>query len=136
MNIPPLLTPGYWFNPTPPPFMPAVEWVLLAFFSLVTLAGITAHVYAKRSGWEKLKRRALGRAGTAAITMGLTGLLLYAFYYEHVVGLSMRFFYIVWLIGAGYWAWTIYRYATVTIPEFHKKRTEREHFEKWLPKKK
>lgn len=136
MNIPPLLTPGYWFNPSPGPLMPAVEWAVLAFFSLVTAAGIAAHIYNKRCGWEKLKRRALVRAGNAAITMGLIGLLLYAFYYERTLVLSMRFLYVVWLIGAGYWAWSIYRYAAVTIPAIHKKHAEREQFEKWLPKKK
>lgn len=136
MNIPPLLTLGYWFNPRPTPFMPAVEWFLLGFFVLVTLAGIVVHVVRSRSKMGKLERRAIGRAGTAAITMGIVGLALYGFYYEKTMFLSMRFWYIAWLVCTGFWAWSIYKYVTVTIPAYHKKNAEREQFEKWLPKKK
>lgn len=135
MTLPPTLTLTYWFNPSPTPLMPVMEWVLLIGFSVLAVLGIVAHIYRAKCNWGKLERRALGRSGTALITMGLCGLALYGFYYEKIMFFSMRFWYVVWLACSLAWAWSIYRYATVTIPEYHKKHAIREQFEKWLPKK-
>ncbi len=136
MTLPPLLTIQYWFTLSPKPFLPWVEWILLIGFSILIVLGIAAHVVRAKSSWDKLRRRIWGKAGSALITLGLCGLLLYGFYYENISFLDLRAFYLLWLAGSAVWAWDIYRYAKVTVPAIYKKQQERAGYEKWLPKKK
>jgi len=136
MTLPSLLTPGYWFAPLPTPLMPPAHWALLVCFALLSASGIVLLVVLRRVSWDKLKRRIFGRVATALVTMGLVGLLLRGLDYEKVYLLSMRAFYLVWAACALAWAWSIYRYATKTVPAIRAKQSEREQFEKWLPKKK
>jgi len=136
MALPPPLTFGYWLAAQPTPLMPIVQYVLLAIFALMTAGGIALLVVVRRTGWDKLKRRVYGRSASALITMGLIGLLLLGLDYEKVYLLSMRAFYLVWTACSLVWAWSIYRYATKTVPAIRAKQAEREQFEKWLPKKK
>lgn len=136
MNLPPPLTLGYWFAVQPAPLMPAVHYGLLAGFAAMVLAGIGLFVALRRLGWDKLKRRVYGRVASAGVTMGLVGLLLRGLDYERVYLLGMRAFYLVWLACAVVWGWSIWRYATKTVPAIRAKQAEREQQERWLPKKK
>jgi nitrate reductase gamma subunit len=136
MTLPPLLTLGYWFSPLPLPLMPLAHWVLFSIFALMAAVGLALLVWQRKSKSDKLGRRVFGRIASLLITMGLIGLLLRGLDYERVYLLSMRAFYLVWLIAAGLWGWSIYIYATKTIPAIRAKQAERESFEKWLPKKK
>jgi len=136
MNLPPPLTLGYWLAPLPTPLMPIVHWVLFSVFAAMAAAGIVILVVLRRVGWDKLKRRIYSRGASALITLGLVGLLLRGLDYEKVYLLSMRAFYLVWAACGLAWAWSIFRYATRTVPAIRAKQAEREQVEKWLPKKK
>lgn len=136
MTLPPLLTPGYWFDPVPPPFLPFVDRLLLVAFMGLAIVGIIAHLARLRAGLEKMTRRAVGRAGTLLITMGLFGLLLWTLAYERVPYLSMRMWYLVWSVLFVIWGYRIYRFVFVEIPSRQKQNEEREAINKWLPKSK
>lgn len=135
-TLPPLLTPRYWFNPVPPPFLPVVDRAIPAVFVALTVVGVLAHVVRIRGGVDKLSRRALGKAGTLLLTTGLVGLVLYGFYYERVPYLQMRVLYLALFAYFAWGAWRVYRYVTVQIPEVRKAQAEHEAFTKWLPGKK
>jgi hypothetical protein len=136
MTLPPILTLSFWFNPTPPPLLVWSEWILLVILVACVVAGIAVAVVRARSGFEKLVRRGLGRVASLLITVGLAGLLLFAFAYERIPYLGMRLWWIGWAVLVGIWAWGIVRYFQVDIPAIRKQRAEREQFEKWLPKSK
>ncbi len=108
---------------------------MLIIFSAMVILGIVAKVYGVKAGLDKLVRRAVERAGTLLLCMGLVGLLMYFISYERVPVLSMRALYIVWLVGLGLWIWSIYKYVKVEIPSKRSMAAEREKLSKWLPTK-
>lgn len=85
---------------------------------------------------DKWTRRAIDKAGNCLLSMGLLGLLLYFFDYEKIPILSMRIFYIAWLIILIIWAYFIYKFITVEIPAKLAQKQEREQVDKWLPQAK
>ncbi|MBP9869053.1 hypothetical protein KBC59_00635 [Patescibacteria group bacterium] len=136
MTLPPPLTLPFWFNPAPPPFLPLVDRLLLVLFVGFVVIGVLAHLARLRGGLEKMTRRAISRAGTLLITMGLFGLLLWAFLYERVSYLSMRFWYLVWLGILIWWVYSIYKFVFIEIPQKQDQQKERDAINKWLPKSK
>ncbi|MDD2785286.1 MAG: hypothetical protein PHS79_00160 [Patescibacteria group bacterium] len=131
-----LLTLNFWFQMQPPMFVYWVGLVMLVVFAAMSIIGLAAKIYVTKAGMDKLMKRAVGRAGTMLLTMGLFGLALYGFVYESVPILSMRAWLLVWLICLGVWVWSILRYVRVEIPAKKEMAAERERMNKWLPKKK
>jgi hypothetical protein len=129
-----LLSPTFWFQIQPPPILVWSGRIMLACFSAMVILGIVAKVYGVKAGLDKLVRRAVERAGTLLLIMGLVGLLMYFISYERVPVLSMRALYLVWLFGLGLWAWSLYRYVKIEIPSKRSMAAEREKLTKWLPK--
>jgi hypothetical protein len=84
---------------------------------------------------DKLARRVWDKIGTLLISTGLVGLLLYTLGYEQIPYLGMRVFVLGWLVWIGVWAWKVWRFAYVEVPEMRRERAEREKLTKWLPKK-
>ncbi|MBI4138552.1 hypothetical protein HY479_00170 [Candidatus Uhrbacteria bacterium] len=136
MEIPPLLRPSYWFNPTPPPFVPTVERGLLVVFGAFVFIGILGRIVTLRPGWEKFSKRLVIRSADTLAVFGAFGLLLLGLAYERIPVLGARGWYLVWAAWFAWEIWKISRYALVEIPELERKRTEREAQEKWLPKPK
>lgn len=136
MTIPSLLTPSFWFNPLPPPFVPLIDRFLLVTLGAFLLVGACAYVIRVRGNMDTLTRQALHRASKLLLTAGFVGLLLYALAYERVIYLSMRLWWIFLFAWIGWDAWRLYQFVFVKIPQIHMAQAEREKFEKWLPKKK
>ena len=136
MEIPPLLRPSFWFNPSPVPFQPIVERGLLVIFGAFLFIGILSRIVAMRAGLEKMVKRLIIKISVSLMILGVLGLMLYGFYFERITVLGSRFWYLIWLALFGWYAWKIWKYAFVEIPEIEKKRAEREAAEKWLPKPK
>lgn len=109
--------------------------IFLGLIVVMILGGIGAYVMRSRVKDDKLARRVWNKIGTLLVSTGLVGLLLYAFGYEQIPYLGMRFFVLVWLVWIGIWAWQVWRFAYVEVPEMRRERAEREKFTKWLPKK-
>jgi tellurite resistance protein TehA-like permease len=131
-----LLTLNLWFGLYPPPMQKGILYFFLVIFSLLLLVGIISRVYSLKAKIEKLYRRAFSKVGDALITMGIFGLLLCVFAYEQIPLLSMRFFYVVWLIGLLFWAYFLYKYIFIEIPKLIQLKKIREQEDKWLPKPK
>lgn len=134
MTIPSPLLPSFWFNPTPPPFLPLIDHILLALFGVMLVAGIAARVLAMKKGWEKMTRRLLDRTGGRLMTLGVFGFLLYALNFERVPVLSARLGFLVWAGLVVWYAWQTQHFIRVEVPAAQKRREEREQTEKWLPK--
>jgi Ca2+/Na+ antiporter len=102
----------------------------------MVVIGIVALLARLRTGLEKTVRRALMRAASMFITMGLFGLFLWGVLYERVPYLSMRAWYLLWLFLLGFWIYRIYHFVFVEVPARQKVSEEREAINKWLPKSK
>jgi hypothetical protein len=131
-----LLTLKYWFALNPTPFLPWAERTLLVLFAAFTVFGIIVWVVEMKGGWGKAVKRALDRVASLLIWSGIVGLLLWAFSYERVPILSMRAFYIPWVIWIGWGAWSIWHYLWVEVPAKEDLYREQLDRQKWLPKSK
>ena len=134
--IKPLLSLSYWFGTGIVPFLPMVSRGILILMTGLILAGIAIKLYLTfQKGMEKHVRRVLRRVALLCATMGISGLLLYGFYYEGIPVLSMRFWYLVWLGIIVWWKYDIWiEYRKTVVSRFADQ--ERAKFEKWLPKPK
>lgn len=131
MTLPPLISPSFWFGLNPGPFLPWADRFLLVFFSLFLVAGIVLWLVTLRQGLEKMLRRGLKQAAGYLVVLGLFGLLLYFFTYEHTPVLSMRFGYLLWLGVAAWFGWMMYHYVTVDMARVETLRAEREKQQRW-----
>lgn len=131
-----LLSINFWFQMQPDMFIPWVGMTFLVVFTVMAIVGVVAKIYGVKAGLDKFVRRAVERAGNLLLTMGLIGLLIYFFTFEHVPILSMRLWLLVWLLSALAWVWSIARYVRVDIPAKRELMAERERLNKWIPKPK
>ncbi|HWR00182.1 MAG TPA: hypothetical protein VN397_05060 [Candidatus Methylomirabilis sp.] len=134
--MPPLLTLPYWFTANPAPFQPWADRFLLVAFGAFVLFGVIAWIVEMKSRFGKPMKRALEKAASLLAWSGVVGLLLWAFSYERIPVLSMRFFYLLWLGWVLWGLWRIYRYVWVEIPALEQRSRERAEREKWLPRRK
>lgn len=133
----PLLSFSYWFGTAPQPFLPVVNNIVLIVLYGLLVAGGACGFYAKfGKKLEKDLKRLLRDYSSALTTAGAVGLLLYAFTWQRVPFLSMRFFFVIWAALFGYWIWTIARYQINVLPEKRQLREEQAERNKWLPTKK
>jgi len=133
----PLLRPSFWFDVNAQPFTPWFEKGLLVVLAASLAIGIGLLVYARfAKGLEKEARRMWSRFGTLSSCASISGFILYFFVWEGVPVLSMRIFWVVWLVGFGWWKWVIWKEHFRMIPAAKAKAKEREAYEKWLPKPK
>ena len=95
-----LLSLSFWFQLQPPMFLGWIGTVLLIVFSLMAVIGLAVKIYGAKSSLEKYRKRAVQKAGSLLLTMGLAGLMFYFFTYERLPILSMR----IWLMcGWAFW---------------------------------
>lgn len=134
MTLPPLIRPSYWFDLTPPPIAPVFQYIVVAVFGLCMIAAIVLRLVSMRAGMEKMMRRALNSASNRLIVLSIFGAFLYALSYEGIYALSMRFGFVLWFALLVWYAWQTYKTIKVEIPAMHQRRTERDAYNKWLPK--
>ncbi len=133
--IRPLLSLSFWFNTDPGPFVPWADRFILFFMGVLLLAGIVVSVMARRQA-IKDRRHLFQRIAALLCWAGLTGLFLYAFSWQRIPVLDMRLFFVLWLIGYGWWGYVIGRYAFKELPALNAAQAEKAAYEKWLPKPK
>ena len=83
---------------------------------------------------DKLLKKGLRKLSDLLLVMSLAGLMLYFFSYEEIYIFSMRLWYIVWLFVALWWAWVVYHYIVIEIPQKRAWQAEREEERKWFKK--
>jgi amino acid transporter len=126
----------FWFTLNPGPLNPNhllyFLWILVGF--LVVAIIFRALMFYRRKDlplvnvWRKLSRLFL--------TMGLVGFVILFFFYEGVMILGARFWFLFWLIGIITWLVYILVYSIRKLPKIKKEITEKKKFEKYLPKRK
>lgn len=129
-----LLTLSYWFDAYPSALIAWASITLLVVFLAMVILGIFTNVIVVKRAMDKWMRRAMYKVGAALMTMGFIGLLLVLCGYEQVPFLSMRFWYLLWLIGTGVWAWFLYKHLTVYVPKRRAEKQAREQHDKWIPR--
>ncbi len=131
-----LLRPGYWFSLQAIPLLLWSRWMIFSVMIALLVCAIVLSSLGARKETEKSRRRILRRFAHVSGWAGTIGLILLGLTWIQVPILSMRFFFVVWFLGFGYWAWTILRYMTRELPLLNKRVAERAAYEKWLPKPK
>ncbi len=134
--IAPLFTLNFWFSVTALPFTPVLDKVILIFMLGLTLSGIGIWVYAQQAVQDKTARQTQRSLATVLGLAGISGLYLYGVTWQRIPVLSMRIFFVVWVIGFGYWGYRLYRRVKIEIPLQRREALERAAYEKWLPKPK
>ncbi|MDD5043906.1 MAG: hypothetical protein PHD51_04635 [Patescibacteria group bacterium] len=136
MNLSNLLNYEIWFNTHPGPLLKSSLIALVVIF-LVFMAGSVIIKKFSDFRWAgRIKKIIWRKISNMLGWLGILGLVYLFFAYEGVPVLGMRLWFLLWLIGLIVWLIFIIRYAVVKIPLKEKEQAEREHFEKYLPKKK
>ncbi len=118
------------------PFSLWVDRLLVVVSIALAVVGIVGLVYVVRANMDKRVRRVYQSMSWQLVWMGLVGLLLWAFTYERVPVLSMRFAWILWFVWIAWAVWSTWRRLKVELPIESQRYAERDRLAKWLPKKK
>ncbi len=130
----PLLTWSYWFSLQARELLPNVKFALLAFFGVLAVFGYVASRFAKKKQGSLLAIEGAKRLASFGLWMGMTGLLLVFFTHELIYFFGARFWYLVWLAVAVWWAAAIGRALLVVVPGRSAAFAEKARLEKWIPK--
>jgi len=137
MDVRPLLTLDYWFDTRPGGLEPFFQEFFFYFFIALVAAALVVGILAKRKKKsDPWVARGLQRLSSWCLTMGVAGLVIFFFTYEKLPYLSMRFWYMVWVIVAVVWLIQIIIFFTKTVKNEKKKISEQKNIEKYLPGKK
>jgi len=138
MDVKQLFELSYWLTPHPGPLdMKTVIFFLILFGS--GIAGkIGLKIYQKKNKitFTKPEKKLFAKIESLCLTMGSFGLVWLFFAYENIIFLSGRYFFVLWCISVGIWAYLIWHYYETNMQPAIKALKEREELEKYLPKKK
>lgn len=134
--IKPLFTFSFWFSYYAVPFSGWVSTTILFIVAALLLAGIIALVW-KRAFKDIELKHAASRVGALGITMSIVALFLWFVTFEGIPFLSMRVFWLIWVLCLVSWGYLIVRgykidRSNVTLSH----DPEREAYEKYLPRPK
>lgn len=120
----------------PPEVTGTLGTVVFILFVLCFVLGIVGRIVTDRKEQDRFKREIGGRISTLLISMGLLGFMLFFFSFERAQFFGARFWYPVWLIIAGVWAYYIVRYVRVEVPAIKARSASRHAAGTYLPKSK
>jgi len=80
--------------------------------------------------------RGFQKISSWCLSMGIAGLVIFFFSFERLPFLSMRIWFVAWLIGAIVWAVFIVKYFIKTVPQEKRKIKDKENLQKYIPGKK
>ena len=124
---------GFWFNPRPRPFEPStLNFVIILFIAIIVLAIVFKVLSLKDK--DVMRRRVWRKLWTCFLTVGLIGETLNFFVWSRAGYLSMRLWYLILLIVLIVWLVLIVVYIIKKLPEQKKNKSEKDEFEKYLPK--
>lgn len=137
LDLKPLFTLQFWFDRRPPMLEPFFQQAFFYFFgALVALSLIITVVVRKKKKEDPWVAQGFQKISSWCLTMGIAGMAIYFFTHEQVPLLSMRIWFLVWLIGAVVWAVFIIRFFLKKVPQEKAKIKEKEEMKKYLPNKK
>ena len=129
-----LFRPAFWLNLEPVPFLPFFQWLILMGMLILFVGGIWMYQFGYRFAEEKERRKILRSVGMLALWAGVVGGILYSTVVFRIPFLSMRVFWLAWLVGFGWGKMKLVRRWVKDMPLLDAKRRERLVYEKWLPK--
>lgn len=133
----PLLTLQFWFDKKPPVMMPVFQQSFFYFFgALVVLSLIITVLIRPKKKTDPWVAKGFQKVSSWCLTMGIAGLIIFFFSFEQVPFLSMRFWYIVWLIAAVAWLVWVVRFFVKVVPAEKAKIRQKKELEKYIPKSK
>ena len=131
----PLLTLNFWFDRTPPPIGDLFQQIFFyGFGGMVALSLIITVLVRKKKKTDPWVAKGFQKVSSWCLTMGIAGLALFFFSFEQVPFLSMRFWYLIWLIIALAWLVWIIRFFVRVIPTEKSKINQKKELEKYIPK--
>jgi len=137
MDFQPLLKLNYWFDQRPPALEQSFQTFFFYFFAvLVVLALIITIVVRKKKKEDPWVARGFQKISSWCLSMGIAGLVIFFFSFERLPFLSMRIWFVAWLIGAIVWAVFIVKYFIKTVPQEKRKIKDKENLQKYIPGKK
>lgn len=128
-----LVSLGYWFNSNPGPWLEGNLRIVYAVFGLMIIGGMIAWWFVIKNKDNKLMSKFWQKLQNALLTIGVAGLLLIFSRQQRISVLAMPFLFILLLIGAGVWAYFIFRYVTKTMPQKKQEMENKKSKEKYLP---
>ena len=137
MDLKQLFELNYWLTPNPGLISTTTAILFAVFFGLfIALKFVGKAIYVtKKKEISGPERKLIRMLESMLLTMGFFGLLWLVFSFESLPLLSGRFWILIWIASLVAWLYFIARYAFVEMPEVLQKIRDREHLEKYLPKK-
>ncbi len=135
MDFRPLLTLHFWFDLTPPPFLPGLRMGFMIFFGLFAVATIGVLIVRSFARTDEVLGEHLDRWVPWLLLLTLWGWGIVFVTEERVAFFSARFWFLIWLVVAVWWGYYLVRDANM-IRSRRAKIAAREQFRKYLPRKK
>ena len=133
----PLITLSFWFDRRPPIMEEFFSQLFFyTFGALVVLALIITVIVKKKKKEDPWVAKGFQKISSWCLTMGIFGLVIFFFSYERIPLLSMRIWFVVWLIAAIVWLVFIIKFFIKVIPREKAKIKEQEKKKQYLPGKK
>lgn len=104
--------------------------VFLACFVL----GLIGRIVVDRRGDDRYKKEIGSRISSLFITMGLLGVILFFFSFEHIQLFGARFWYPIWVIAILVWTFFIVRFVKREVPKKRAREMALREQSKYLPK--
>jgi len=125
-----------WIKINPGPLLPGSFRILAIIFGAFLVGAIISKKISRFESIDKTKKIAWKKVYSMLAWMGILGLIYLFFASEGIAILGMRVWFLVWIAGVVVWTVFIIRYIFIEIPAKEKSKSNRQHFEKYLPKKK
>lgn len=129
-----LLSWSYWFSLEARELMPSAKTALAAAFAGLVVLGLLARVAAKRRSDDMFWAEGGKRFASMALWMGFLGLFFVWSTHELTYFFGARFWFLVWLLVALFWAGSIARFLITVVPKKKSEYAEAARIRKWLPK--
>jgi len=136
MDITKIFDLNYIFLTNPAPLHPLQRGIAIVVFGGLIIVAIAFVFRAHRKDIDNVAKRVATKISTFAFTTGLIGLVLFLLRQTRVYFFSRRFFFLLWLVALIIWLVFLLKYIFKKAPEARQTLTERQEFEKYLPKKK
>lgn len=121
----------FWFISGP--IMPKTAIIMLMFFIVMIVAGIILQRHSKKNKQklDSLAKKLFSKVVTLLITMGVIGIVMTAFFYQGPYIISMKFWFLLWLLISIIWIIFIIKFYAQIGPR-REEILRQKKFEKYL----